>query len=77
MTFNEAVQTAKRECKNPYAQTYLKAIPLAIEEGAELAGSAQEGLRVQMLYALSNMSSWRGPVAREAKAAIKKYCGIK
>ena len=76
MTLDEAIKTAKRECKDPYAQTYLRAIPQAIEEGAELS-TAQDGLRVQLLYVLSNMSGWRGPVAREVKSVMKKYCKIK
>ena len=74
---NEAIKIAKRECKDPYAQTYLQAIQLAIEEGAEMGVGAQEGLRVQLLYELSNMSYWRGDVAKEVKATIKKYCKIK
>jgi hypothetical protein len=73
MTLNEAIRAAKRECRDPYARTYLDAIPQAIEEGARQA-TAQEGLRVQILYALSNMGTWRGETAREAKKAFRAYC---
>lgn len=64
---HEAIQRAKTDCKNPYAQTYLRAIPEAIE----LYGS--HGFDVQLLYAFSNMSTWRGEVARDKKAIIKSY----
>lgn len=67
MTIDEAIQTAKKECKNEYAQAYLKAIPEAIELGGT------DGFDVQILYAFSNMATWRGEKAREAKAVIKAY----
>lgn len=63
----EAIETAKRECKNPYAQTYLQAIPEAIE----LYGT--DGFDVQLLYAFSNMNTWKGERARDKKAIIKSY----
>jgi hypothetical protein len=63
----EAIETAKKECKNEYAQTYLRAIPEAIE----MHGT--EGFDVQLLYALSNMNTWRGETARDKKAIIKAY----
>jgi hypothetical protein len=31
MSIDEAIRIAKKECKNEYAQLYLKAIPEAIE----------------------------------------------
>lgn len=43
---------------------YINAIPLARREA--------EGERMQLLYVLSNLSSWRGPEARQSKEAIKK-----
>jgi len=30
-------------------------------------------LRVQILYVLSNMAYWRGEVAKEVRAGLKKY----
>ena len=62
-----AIKTARIECKNVYALTYLKAIDTAIEQYGE------EGLKVQLLYCLSNMQSWRGSVARDVKKVFKKY----
>ena len=67
MNINEAIKTAKTECKNEYAQAYLKAIPDSIE----LAGS--NGLEVQLLYVLNNMATWRGENAREAKKVMREY----
>lgn len=67
LTIDKAIQIATREVKDPYAQTYLRAIPRAIEEGGE------EGLEVQVLYAFSNTSSWRGETAREVKTFVKSW----
>ena len=64
----EAVRTAVRECRDPYAQTYLRALPLAKEMYAE------EGVIVQLLYALNNMATWRGETARATKAVLKAFC---
>ena len=64
---DEAIAIAKREVKDPYAQTYLRAIPTAIEEFGE------EGFEVQVLYAFSNTTSWRGETAREVKAFVKSW----
>lgn len=67
LSLNEAIEIAKRECKNEYAQAYLNAIDLAVDE------FGSEGLRVQLLYCLSNMSSWKGENARLVKAVFKKW----
>ena len=72
MDLDTAIKTAKSEVKNPYAQAYLKAIPDSIEMGGSL-GNAKSALKVQLLYALNNMSGWRGSVAREVKAVMKKF----
>lgn len=63
-----AVRTALKECKDPYAQTYLRALPLAAEE------YGKKGVVVQLLYALSNMASWRGETARAVKATLRTFC---
>ena len=64
----DAVETALRECPSPYAQTYLRALPQSAQEyGAK-------GVVVQLLYALSNMSTWRGETARAVKATLKAFC---
>ncbi len=44
-----------------YAKTYAAA-------GLEMT---DEDLRVQVLYVLSNLQYWRGPIAREVKQALK------
>jgi len=63
----KAVKAALVECKNPYAQTYLRAIPLsALEYG-------KEGIQVQLLYCLSNMQTWRGETARQCKKVMKYF----
>lgn len=81
MTLNEAIKAMKewakeKAAKNIYAAncfTYLEAIPKAIDLGAELVGSASEGLRTQLMYALLNAQGWRGPEAREAKKVMKSW----
>ena len=67
MNLTEAIQHAKLECKDPYAQTYLRAIPQAIDLGGT------EGLHDQILYAIGNMRSWKGPLARECKDVMRKF----
>ena len=64
----KAVRTAIRECKDPYAQAYLSALPLAAEE------YGSRGVVVQLLYALNNMASWRGDTARSVKATLRAFC---
>jgi hypothetical protein len=74
MDINEAIRIAKRECKDGYAQTYLKAIPNAIEFGAGVMENGSiHAFKVQILYALSNMRSWRGETAKQVKAVLKKF----
>lgn len=67
-TVVEAVKVAIRECSDQYAQTYLRALPLASEQ------YGNEGVLVQLLYALNNMASWRGEKAREVKATLRAFC---
>jgi len=62
-----AIETAQRECKDPYAQTYLNSIPQAIKEYGD------RGFGVQLLYCLNNMQTWRGEIARETKKVFKKW----
>lgn len=66
MTIDEAIKTAKAQCKDRAAQAYLNNMPEAIEYGPE-------GFRTQLLYALTNMRYWRGETARQVKATIKTY----
>lgn len=74
LTVDQAIQVAKKECKNEYAQSYLKAIPEAIEYRD---GEAVNALQVQLLYALNNMKYWRGPRAKEVKRILKSYANKK
>ena len=71
MTVDEAVKIAKECCPDEYARQYLDAAKRAIEIDGVHA------FKVQILYALSNMSYWRGPVARDVKAVLKRYAHTK
>ena len=73
MTVDEAIKTAKKGCNNPYAQAYLQAIPEAIELGGNLGGEAENSLKVQILYAVSNMAYWRGEPAKEVKKVLREF----
>jgi hypothetical protein len=67
MNVNEAIALAKKEAKDPYAQAYLKNIPESIEE------FGSHGFNVQLLYVMSNLGTWKGENARNAKAVMKTY----
>jgi hypothetical protein len=71
LTINEAIELAIKECKDGYAQTYLRALDQAFEE------DGLNGFKHQLLYCLSNMGTWRGETARTVKKVMKAYCGIK
>jgi hypothetical protein len=75
MTVDEAIKIAKAEVKDAYALAYLNAIPQAIELGGQF-NEAIVALKVQILYALSNMKSWRGEKARETKLVLKKFATL-
>lgn len=62
-----AISVAKEQCLNKVALTYLNAIPFAIER------YGVQGLKVQLLYCLNNMSGWRGEKAKAVKLIFKKY----
>ena len=66
MTFDEAVETALAEVKDPYAQAYIQ----ALDEARTVYGD--EGVKVQVLYCLSNMQHYRGETARAVKKAFKQ-----
>lgn len=66
MTYEEALLIALEEVKNPHAQSYLHAIPLAEKTYGIKA------LGIQLMYCLSNMGGYRGENAREVKKAFKK-----
>jgi len=58
----------RQNVKDPYALSYLSTD--AFETAEELYG--ESALSTQLFYALNNMNSWKGPLARETKARIKK-----
>ncbi len=66
----QAVITALSECKDSYAQTYLKALPLSFDEHGD------KGVGIQLLYCLNNMQTWRGESARETKKIFKKWAKL-
>ena len=65
MSLDTALQIAYNECNNPYAKTYLQAMPQARAEYGE------QGVKTQILYALNNMSGWRGETARSIKKILR------
>lgn len=71
MTVDEAIKLAKELCPNEYARIYLDAAAKAIEQEGVSA------LKLQLLYALNNMQSWRGLPAREVKAVLRSYANSK
>jgi len=67
MSIDQAIQIAQREVKDVNGHAYLRSIPDAIE------GYGYEGLRTQIMYALGNMSAWRGEVARQVKQVMRNW----
>ena len=63
--FNRYLQIAIDNCKNPYALSYLTHM---IEAWSEYGN---EGVKMQLMYALNNMEGWRGSVAKETKEYFK------
>jgi hypothetical protein len=49
------------------AYTYIRAIPLAIEE------FGTRGAKTQLLYVTANLGTWRGDEARRAKATLNLF----
>ena len=64
--FWDAVGVAREQCKNPYAQVYLRSINrMGIVLGPER-------IRMELRYALRNMRGWRGQAARETKKVFRE-----
>jgi len=62
MNLLEALNTVQFDCPSEYARSYAGyALKMDVTD---------EGFRTQLLYVRSNLSSWRGPLARQARAAI-------
>lgn len=63
LTYDEALRRVLTDAKDGYAKAYARA-------GLGMTG---EEARVQALYVMSNLSTWRGDVARETKAFLKEF----
>jgi len=80
MTYQEALEYARqwaqasqhRSANAAAALAYIEAMPLARAEARAMEMPEGEGERVQLIYILSNLTGWRGPLAREAKEAIRR-----
>lgn len=72
LTTHESLQKIvdnKKEKSLNYAVNYA-------EYGLGLLQGSHE-MKVQCLYVLNNMTHWRGELAKEVRAALKKEVGIK
>ena len=66
-TIKEAIKSLKDNCKDEYAQAYLKALPEVIEE------DGKNGLVSQMRYVLANTQRWKGPEASQVKKFVNSW----
>ena len=53
----------------PYAVTYVDAINQSIDEAIQIGFTPEKGLKIQLLYVLSNLENWRG----KEKAVLEKF----
>ena len=53
----------------PYAVTYMDAINQSIDEAIQIGFTPEKGLKIQLLYVLSNLENWRG----KEKAVLEKF----
>ncbi len=88
MTIKECLETIVNECKDGYAVAYAKAaLELGDSQNATVSEEGcgitiihektnkmmvDKELKVQILYVLSNLSSWRGEKARAVKLILKQ-----
>jgi hypothetical protein len=63
-TFHDACRTVLRSAKDEYGKSYAN---------AGLTLSDEEEIRVQCLYILNNLGSWRGEEARNTKEIFKRF----
>ena len=89
MKLKEAIKAVINESNNEYAKTYaIAALNLGGSEEADVVsegytveikhkptGKTMIGkeMKVQLLYVLSNLGSWRGERAREIKLVLNQY----
>ena len=67
---DEAIYVALEQCKDDFAQSYLR----NINKVERLYGD--EGVGVQLMYCLSSMSYWRGEEAKRVKKIFRKWIEI-
>ena len=54
----DATQTARKECMDPYCQTYIDAIGSAMARALQMNESLEKAIKVQYLYIYSNMEDY-------------------
>ena len=69
MTPYEAIQTILSDKKS-----YHTSLNYAVNYCRAAQGMSGEELRVQCLYILNNIVSWRHPQAKDVRQALKTYC---
>jgi hypothetical protein len=75
LTMDEAVALVIKHQPNPYAVAYAEAVG---DNRAMVAPhKVHEADRVQALYILNNLSTWRGPIAALVKASLRVIGGLK
>jgi hypothetical protein len=88
LTIREALEIVLVESPDPYSKSYAKAglelggskDTVIVEKGCAVGilhkktGDMMVGeeMKVQILYVLSNLQTWRGPKAREVKEFLRK-----
>ena len=70
MTFHSACALVLRFFSDDYAKAYAKA-------GMKLDADDADAHEVTALYILSNISHWRGDMARDVRNALKHIADIK
>jgi hypothetical protein len=71
MNINDAIKIMKDEVTDVYAQAYLNALPIVIED------DGMRGMCIQLKYVLENVKSWNGSNAAEVKKFVKSWIKAK
>lgn len=72
MNIQEALDTILEDRKS-YGTSLNYAVAYTVQAKAMWHGKDYEGLRVQLLYVLNNITHWRHPKAKEVRQAIRAY----
>jgi hypothetical protein len=67
MTVTEAIKAVQTSCNDPYAKAYANA---AMESALQYG---QHGLKVQCLYIVTNLTHWRGELAKQVRTVLREY----